>query len=118
MLKLQLTAARRDKITDILRTNVEDLDSLKEQWKELRSWSVAFHLRQARSETSVATWISGWIDTAINALISQDPHPVRRLWFVLDALPALQKLPSLESGMAEPVNTVAASWPACRAFPN
>jgi type IV conjugative transfer system coupling protein TraD len=45
--------------------------------------------------------ISGWIDTAINALMSEDPEPKRRLWFVLDELPALQKLPSLETGMAE-----------------
>jgi type IV conjugative transfer system coupling protein TraD len=45
--------------------------------------------------------ISGWIDTAINALMSAEPNPKRRLWFVLDELPALQKLPSLETGMAE-----------------
>jgi type IV conjugative transfer system coupling protein TraD len=45
--------------------------------------------------------ISGWIDTAINALMSEEPEPKRRLWFVLDELPALQKLPSLETGMAE-----------------
>jgi type IV conjugative transfer system coupling protein TraD len=45
--------------------------------------------------------ISGWIDTAINALMSEEPNPKRRLWFVLDELPALQKLPSLETGMAE-----------------
>ncbi len=44
--------------------------------------------------------ISGWIDTAINALMSEEPDPKRRLWFVLDELPALQKLPS-ETGMAE-----------------
>ncbi len=45
--------------------------------------------------------ISGWIDTAINALMSEEPNPKRRMWFVLDELPALQKLPSLETGMAE-----------------
>jgi type IV conjugative transfer system coupling protein TraD len=45
--------------------------------------------------------ISGWIDTAINALMSEEPDPKRRLWFILDELPALQKLPSLETGMAE-----------------
>ncbi len=45
--------------------------------------------------------ISGWIDTAINALMSEKPDSKRRLWFVLDELPALQKLPSLETGMAE-----------------
>jgi type IV conjugative transfer system coupling protein TraD len=45
--------------------------------------------------------ISGWIDTAINALMSQEPDPKMCMWFVLDELPALQKLPSLETGMAE-----------------
>lgn len=50
---------------------------------------------------SLLPLISGWIDTAINALMSEEPDPKRRLWFVLDELPALQKLPSLETGMAE-----------------
>lgn len=50
---------------------------------------------------SLLPLISGWIDTAINALMSEEPDPQRRLWFVLDELPALQKLPSLETGMAE-----------------
>lgn len=45
--------------------------------------------------------MSGWIDTAINALMSLTPDSSRRLWFIMDELPALQKLPSLETGLAE-----------------
>lgn len=45
--------------------------------------------------------LSGWLDTAINALMSLPPDQNRRLWFILDELPALQKLPSLEIGLAE-----------------
>ena len=45
--------------------------------------------------------ISGWIDTSINSLMSLPPDYDRRLWFIIDELPALQKLPSLETLMAE-----------------
>lgn len=45
--------------------------------------------------------LSAWLDTAINALMSLSPDINRRLWFVIDELPSLQKLPSLEIAMAE-----------------
>lgn len=45
--------------------------------------------------------LSAWLDTAINALMTLSPNPERRLWFIIDELPALQKLPSLETAMAE-----------------
>lgn len=45
--------------------------------------------------------LSAWLDTAINALMSLSPDPERRLWFIIDELPSLQKLPSLETAMAE-----------------
>lgn len=45
--------------------------------------------------------LSAWLDTAINALMSLPPDAERRLWFIIDELPALQKLPSLETMMAE-----------------
>lgn len=45
--------------------------------------------------------ISGWLDTALNALMSLPPDPERRFWFIIDELPSLQKLPSLEIGLAE-----------------
>lgn len=45
--------------------------------------------------------LSAWLDTAINALMSLPPDAERRIWFIIDELPALQKLPSLETMMAE-----------------
>ncbi len=45
--------------------------------------------------------ISAWLDLSINALMSASPEHKRRLWFVMDELPALQRLPSLKIGLAE-----------------
>lgn len=45
--------------------------------------------------------LSTWIDTATQALMSTEPDTERRLWFLIDELPALQKLPSLEMALAE-----------------
>ncbi|KAB2836653.1 MAG: type IV secretion system DNA-binding domain-containing protein, partial [Caedimonadaceae bacterium] len=45
--------------------------------------------------------ISAWLDLSINALMSTTPESHRRLWFVMDELPALQRLPSLKTGLAE-----------------
>ncbi|MBX9697194.1 MAG: type IV conjugative transfer system coupling protein TraD, partial [Alphaproteobacteria bacterium] len=45
--------------------------------------------------------ISAWLDLSINALMSASSDPKRRLWFVMDELPALQRLPSLKTGLAE-----------------
>ncbi len=45
--------------------------------------------------------ISAWLDLSINALMSVTPDSKSRLWFVMDELPALQRLPSLKTGLAE-----------------
>jgi len=45
--------------------------------------------------------ISAWVDLAINALMVLPGDQKRRLWFVIDELAALQKLPGLSMGLAE-----------------
>ena len=45
--------------------------------------------------------ISMWMDIAINALMVLPENQKRRLWFVVDELAALQKLPRLQTGLAE-----------------
>lgn len=45
--------------------------------------------------------ISAWMDIAINALMVLPSDHKRRLWFVMDELAALQKLPRLQMGLAE-----------------
>lgn len=44
---------------------------------------------------------SALIDTGITALMSLPPDSHRRVWFIMDELPALNRLPSLERGLAE-----------------
>ncbi len=45
--------------------------------------------------------ISAWMDIAFNAIMILPKDQTRRLWFIMDELSALQKLPSLETGLAE-----------------
>ncbi len=45
--------------------------------------------------------ISAWMDIALNALMVLPENRERRLWFVMDELAALQKLPRLQAGLAE-----------------
>ncbi|MEN8236239.1 MAG: type IV conjugative transfer system coupling protein TraD [Pseudomonadota bacterium] len=50
---------------------------------------------------SLRPLLSTWMDTAIQGLMAMPPDYQRRVWFVIDELPALQKLPSLGKALAE-----------------
>jgi type IV conjugative transfer system coupling protein TraD len=84
-----------------LLTPTEEPFSIRRWMKESPEGQWLFISAKPDQRSTLLPLISGWIDTAINALMSQEPDPKRRMWFVLDELPALQKLPSLETGMAE-----------------
>ena len=45
--------------------------------------------------------ISTWLEIAVNALLSLDQDSGRRVWVVLDELPTLHQVPSLQPGLAE-----------------
>lgn len=46
--------------------------------------------------------VSAWIDIAIKGLMDRPPEVLnQKMWFILDELPALQKIPSLKRGLAE-----------------
>ncbi len=45
--------------------------------------------------------ISTWLEIAVNALLSLQQDGSRRIWIVLDELPTLQQVPSLQPGLAE-----------------
>lgn len=76
-----------------LRKWIENEKAHRDQWLFLSA-------RPDQRETLLPL-ITGWLDTAINALMTLSPAPKRRLWFVIDELPSLQRLPSLETAMAE-----------------
>jgi len=73
------------------------------KWVEDNSSTNGWVFLSARADqrNSLRPYISALVDTAINSLMTLIPDPNRRLWFVLDELPSLQKLPSLEMGLAE-----------------
>ena len=45
--------------------------------------------------------ISTWLEIAVNALLSLGRDDSRRIWIVLDELPTLHQVPSLQPGLAE-----------------
>ncbi|MCY3731785.1 MAG: type IV secretion system DNA-binding domain-containing protein, partial [Rhodospirillaceae bacterium] len=45
--------------------------------------------------------ISMWLEIAVNALLSLEQDDERRVWVVLDELPTLHRVPSIEPGLAE-----------------
>ena len=50
---------------------------------------------------SISPLLTCWLDTAINALMCEAPNHDRRLWFFLDEVPTLHKIPSLGPALAE-----------------
>ena len=45
--------------------------------------------------------ISMWLEIAVNALLSLEQDTERRIWVILDELPTLHRVPSIEPGLAE-----------------
>ena len=45
--------------------------------------------------------ISTWLEIAVNALLSLDQDDGRRVWVILDELPTLHQVPSLQPGLSE-----------------
>ncbi len=74
----------------------------------LRNWVMeekrkgyVFITARADQRQTLKPLISAWVDMAINALMVLPEDYTRRLWFIIDELAALQKLPSLPMGLAE-----------------
>ncbi len=74
----------------------------------LRNWvmneqkkGVIFITARSDQRQTLKPLISAWVDMAINALMVLPEDYNRRLWFIIDELAALQKLPSFQMGLAE-----------------
>ena len=68
------------------------------------SWLFLVALPDQRE--AMRSLLSTWVGVAIRSLLSLDsmslePNPSRRLWFIMDELPALHHLQSLPLGLAE-----------------
>ena len=72
------------------------------EWVE-REEETGFLFLTSRGDqhASLRGLISTWLEIAVNALLSLHHDDARRVWVVLDELPTLHQVPSLQPGLAE-----------------
>jgi len=63
--------------------------------------SCLFLTSRSDKHQSLRGLITVWLEMALNAIMSQERDPDRTIWIFADELPSLNKLPSLEKGLAE-----------------
>lgn len=66
---------------------------------ETNGW--LFITSDSENHTSLKPVISAWLSIAVKSLMAMGPNPDRRVWFFLDELPTLHKLPDLIETIAE-----------------
>jgi len=97
-------------IRSVLSSQIEGLRQLETSQTSfsIRDWvknedqpGWCFITARADQRQTLTPLISAWVDTAINALMVMPANYDRRLWFVIDELAALQRLPRLNMGLAE-----------------
>ena len=97
-------------VMSVLSTYVGAMKHLKDDGEQfsIRDWitndeesNFLFVTSRADQHSSLRPLISLWLDIAINALLSLEQSRDRKIWIILDELPSLQYLPSLQAGLAE-----------------
>ena len=63
--------------------------------------SFLFLTSRGDQHASLRGLISTWLEIAVNSLLSLDRDGGRRVWVILDELPTLHQVPSLQPGLAE-----------------
>ncbi len=63
--------------------------------------SFLFLTSRGDQHASLRGLISTWLEIAVNAMLSLAQGPDRRIWVILDELPTLHQVPSLQPGLAE-----------------
>ena len=63
--------------------------------------SILFLTSKIDSHQSIKPLLTVWFDIAILQLMNLDPEIDRKLWFIIDELPSLQQIPTLQTGLAE-----------------
>ena len=79
--------------------SIRDWISKKDGAKD--SGSFLFLTSRGDQHASLRGLISTWLEIAVNALLSLEQDGGRRVWVILDELPTLHQVPSLQPGLAE-----------------
>jgi len=69
-------------------------------WRE-DSGGFLFLTSRGDQHASLRGLISTWLEIAVNSLLSLEQDNGRRVWVILDELPTLHQVPSLQPGLAE-----------------
>jgi type IV conjugative transfer system coupling protein TraD len=75
--------------------------SIREWMKEEEGDSWLFLASVPEMREVLKPLLTAWTTIATNALMSLNPSSERRVWFIMDELPALKKLPELHTMLAE-----------------
>ena len=98
----------------MLTANLSALEFLPDEGKpfSIREWisdeardrnggGFLFLTSRGDQHASLRGLISTWLEIAVNAMLSLAQGPDRRIWVILDELPTLHQVPSLQPGLAE-----------------
>ena len=94
----------------MLTANIGALECLPDTGKpfSIREWvaddeegGFLFLTSRGDQHASLRGLISTWLEIAVNAMLSLEQDDQRRIWVVLDELPTLHQVPSLQPGLAE-----------------
>ena len=94
----------------MLTANVSALELLPDEGKafSIREWigdedrdGFLFLTSRGDQHASLRGLISTWLEIAVNAMLSLAQDDGRRIWVILDELPTLHQVPSLQPGLAE-----------------
>ena len=96
-------------VMSVLATYLKCLSFLRDEGKpfSIRDWvtndsdNCVFITSKGNLHTALSPLISAWIEIAINNMLSLEQSRTRKIWVILDELPSLHALPSLEQGLAE-----------------
>lgn len=96
-------------VMSVLATYLKCLNFLKDEGKpfSIRDWvrndnnNCIFITSTGDLHATLSPLISAWIEIAINNMLSLSQSRKRKIWVILDELPSLHALPSLEQGLAE-----------------
>lgn len=109
-------------VMSVISTNLKSLTHLRERRIEIdesgkakeerpfsiREWiqnddyeNFLFISSRADRHETLKPLISTWLDIAINSLLSLKKSNNRKIWIIIDELPSLYELPSLQTGLAE-----------------
>ena len=111
----------------MLTANLGALEFLPDEGKpfSIREWisdeergGFLFLTSRGDQHASLRGLISTWLEIAVNAMLSLAQDDGRRIWVILDELPTLHQVPSLQPGLAESrASSAAALCSGCRSPP-